>query len=535
MALFIDHTRSTWFIAVLFISMLSRGRVCSRGFSSVSKSFEKLKHTSLIQSQGFINGQFTAGSASANDQFMVTNPSNGDVLARLPRMKAVDVVTAAEAANSAWADWKLTTANERSKLLMKMSELMQRHRDDLALILTLEAGKPLAEAKGELQYAISFLDFYAEECKRVHGEILQSPSRSRRIMTLRQPVGPAALITPWNFPSAMITRKLGPALAAGCTVVIKPPNETPLSALAICAIAVEAGIPPGVINCLTVDRTDVEDVGRALCHSSLIRKVSFTGSTNVGKWLMREAASTVKKVSLELGGNAPFIVFDDCDLDMALSALMSSKFRNAGQACIASNRVLVQEGIYDRFAEMVTAATQKLKIGDGLRPESTVGPLINAQGLSKVSNQVKDCVEKGAKVLTGGKEVHELNANGGFFYEPTVLVNVTKEMLPYTQETFGPVVPLMRFKTEDEAIALANDTPFGLSAYFCTNDLSRAWYIAEALEVGIVGINEGAVSLASTPFGGWKESGLGREGGHWGIDEYLEDKYVCMGLKPRRQ
>lgn len=312
--------------------------------------------------------------------------------------------------------------------------------------------------------------------------------------------------------------------------MIKPPNDTPLSALAICAIIAEAGVPPGVVNCLTVAREEVEDVGRAMCHSKDIRKISFTGSTNVGKWLMREAATTVKKVSLELGGNAPFIVFDDADLDQALIALMQSKFRNAGQACIASNRILVQRGVYDQFAQMVTDAVRKLQVGPGMQADSTVGPLINAAGLNKVAQQVQDCVQKGAKVLVGGQEVAALNNQGGFFYEPTVLRGVTKDMLPYTQETFGPVVPLMSFETEAEAIALANDTEFGLSAYFCTKDLARAWHVAEALEVGIVGVNDGAVSLASTPFGGWKESGLGREGGHQGIQEYLEEKYISMNL-----
>jgi succinate-semialdehyde dehydrogenase / glutarate-semialdehyde dehydrogenase len=327
--------------------------------------------------------------------------------------------------------------------------------------------------------------------------------------------------------SAMITRKLAPALAAGCTAVIKPTEETPLSALAICAIVQEAGVPAGVVNCLTVARDEVEDVGRALCHSKLIRKISFTGSTAVGKWLMREASTTVKRISLELGGNAPFIVFDDADVDVAVQACIASKLRNAGQVCIASNRILVQEGIYDLFSTKLTEAVQKLKVGCGFEATTNIGPLINPKGLAKVSSHVHDCVSKGAKVLTGGK-VHE--NNGGYFFEPTVLCGVTRDMLPFQQETFGPIVPLFKFSTEEEAIAMANDTEFGLSAYFCTKDLARAFTVAEQLEAGIIGVNEGLVSSNNIPFGGWKESGIGREGGHQGIAEYLEEKYICMGL-----
>lgn len=499
--------------------------------SSVNR-FHNVKNQHLVNHIGYINGQFTAGTAKGT--FSVKNPANGEVLGEVARMGAVDAENASKVAFDSWQSWKETSANERSKFLMRISELMQHYREDLATILTLEAGKPIAEARGELQYAISFIDYYAEECKRVTGEVLQSPARHRRLINIKQPIGPAALITPWNFPSAMITRKLAPALGAGCTAVIKPSEDTPYSALAICAIVQEAGLPPGVVNCVTVGREEVQDVGRALCHSKHLRKVSFTGSTNVGKWLMREAASTVKKVSLELGGNAPFIVFDDADLDLALQALMAAKFRNAGQACIASNRILVHAGIYDKFAQMVTDAVKKLNVGDGFADNTNIGPLINAQGLKKVAAQVDDCVARGATVLTGGSYVHELNEKGGLFYQPTVLSGLTKEMLPYSYETFGPVLPLMKFHTVDEAIALANDTEFGLAAYFCTSDLGRAWYVAEALEVGIVGVNDGAVSLASTPFGGWKESGLGREGGHQGIAEYLEEKYISMNIGKRK-
>ena len=370
---------------------------------------------------------------------------------------------------------------------------------------------------------------YAEEATRVHGEVLQPNLPGRRMMTIKQPVGPVALITPWNFPAAMITRKLGPALAAGCTAVIKPAELTPLSALALCAIAHEAGVPAGVVNCLTVGREEVQEVGRALCHHDDLRKISFTGSTPVGKWLYRESADTVKKLSLELGGNAPFIVFDDADIDVAVKALINCKFRNTGQVCIASNRIFVQDGVYDAFATALSAKVQNIKCGDGFDATNSAGPLINAQGLSKVTSQVDDCVALGASVLLGGSPMQELNDLGGTFYKPTILTGVTPEMAPYREETFGPVAPLFRFTTEEEVIRMANDTPFGLAAYACTSNMSRAFRVSEALESGMVGINEGAISSDSVPFGGVKQSGLGREGGHWGIEEYLEMKYVCFG------
>jgi succinate-semialdehyde dehydrogenase/glutarate-semialdehyde dehydrogenase len=510
-------------------------RVGLQRFFSQKKKVTSLKdihHQNLVQHQGFINGIFTSGSAG-NRTFDVVNPANGKVIAQVPCMGMADAEHSAEVAMHAWQSWKETTANDRARYLVRMSELMNKYKDDLAAIITLEAGKPLNEAKGEILYAISFLDLYAEEAKRVHGEILQPPVNTRRLLTIKQPVGPAALITPWNFPSAMITRKLAPALAAGCTAVIKPTEETPLSALAICAIAQEAGLPAGVVNCLTVSREDVESVGRSLCHSKLIRKVSFTGSTAVGKWLMRESASTVKRISLELGGNAPFIVFDDADVDVAVTACIQSKLRNAGQVCIASNRILVQEGIYDTFSQKLAEAVRKLKVGDGFDLDTNLGPLINSKGLAKVSTHVEDCVSKGATVLTGGKPHHELNRDGGCFFEPTVLVGVTRNMLPFSQETFGPIIPLLKFQTEEEAISIANDTEYGLSAYFCTENLSRAFNVAEKLEAGIIGVNEGLVSSNNIPFGGWKESGIGREGGHQGIAEYLEEKYICLGLGKR--
>lgn len=505
-----------------------------RFFSNHKKitGLKDIHHQHLVQHQGFINGIFTSGSAG-DRVFDVSNPATGKVIAQVSKMGVGDVEHSAEVAMTAWHTWKETTANDRARYLVRISELMNKYKDDLAAIITLEAGKPLNEAKGEIAYAISFMDLYAEEAKRVHGEILQAPVNNRRLLTIKQPVGPAALITPWNFPSAMITRKLAPALAAGCTAVIKPTEETPLSALAICAIIQEAGVPAGVVNCLTVSRDDVEDVGRALCHSKLIRKVSFTGSTAVGKWLMRESASTVKRISLELGGNAPFIVFDDADIDVAVAACINSKLRNAGQVCIATNRILVQEGIYDAFSQKLADAVRKLKVGNGFDHDTNLGPLINSKGLAKVTSHVEDCVSKGATVLTGGKPHHELNRDGGCFFEPTVIIGATKSMLPFSQETFGPVIPLLKFKTEEEAISIANDTEYGLSAYFCTKDLARAFHVAERLEAGIIGVNEGLVSSNNIPFGGWKESGIGREGGHQGIAEYLEEKYICMGLGKR--
>lgn len=509
--------------------MLRRGLnyQTKRGIASHLPSNVTLKHPHLLRTTGYINGKFVAASPGQKT-FKVINPATGKSLADIPSMGAADVEHAIKVSSDAWATWKETTAWERSKLLQKYSQLMTKYSDDLAAIITLEAGKPLAESKGEIGYAISFVDWYAEEAKRIAGSTMQSPVKTRRTITIKQPVGPVGLITPWNFPSAMITRKLAPALAAGCTAVIKPSEETPLSALALCVIAEEAGFPAGVVNCLTTGRDEVEMTGSMLCHSRLIRKVSFTGSTAVGKWLMRESASTVKKVSLELGGNAAFIVFDDADIDIALNALMFSKFRNAGQACIASNRVFVQQNIYQRFADRLSEVVGKLQCGQGFDAAVTMGPLINQKGLHKVSAQVEDCLSKGAKKLTGGR-THALSAQGGFFYEPTVLTHVTKDMLPYTQETFGPIVPLIPFVTEDEVVAMANDTDFGLSAYFCTKDLARAFRVSERLEAGMVGVNEGAISFAAAPFGGVKESGLGREGGRQGIEEYLEEKYVCLG------
>ena len=517
-------------VARVALSLAAQQSLGRRGLaSSLGSAPVALKHKSLWRTLGYINGKFTAGHAASGSTFDVRNPATGELLAQLPRMTELDVAEASKAANEAWAKWRKTTGKERSKILQNMHGLMEQHRDDLALILTLEAGKPLAEAKGEINYAMSFYELYAEEAKRVSGQVLSPPVRGRRLVTLKQPVGPTVLLCPWNFPSAMITRKLGPALAAGCTAVIKPADMTPLSALALCAIAEEAGVPAGVVNCLTVAKEEVVAVGGALCREPLLRKLSFTGSTAVGKWLMRESASTMKRLSLELGGNAPFIVFDDCDLEVALSALINAKFRNAGQTCISSNRIFVQAGVYEAFAEALTTRVRAMRVGNGLGVDTTMGPLINAAGLDKVKRHVEDCVAKGAVVRTGGQPNQELNSRGGTFFNPTVLTEVTPDMLPFEEETFGPLAPLVRFESEQDVVRMANDTPFGLAGYACTRDLARAWRVAEQLECGLVGINEGVISTAEAPFGGMKESGIGREGGTWGIEEYLETKYVCFG------
>lgn len=440
------------------------------------------------------------------------------------------VSAAAVAAMEAWPKWKGRTCKERSAVIANMANLMKKYSDELAEIITLESGKALPEAKGEVGYALSFYEYYAEEAKRMTGEVIPQPVNGRRLIATKESVGPAGIITPWNFPSAMITRKAGAALAAGCSVVIKPSEETPLSATALCAIAEEAGLPPGVMNVLPTARAQASAVGEALCTSPHIRKVSFTGSTNVGKLLLSHCAQGVKKVSMELGGNAPFLVFDDADLDVAVTALMAAKFRNSGQTCIAANRILVQRSVHGEFVTKLLSKVEKLKVGLGLEPGTTMGPLINAGGLAKVQGQVAACVAAGATVRIGGSPHEELNASGGTFFNPTVLTDVTPDMLPFSQETFGPLAPICIFDTEEEAVALANDTPFGLAAYACTQDLARAWRLSETLDAGMIGLNEGAISSELAPFGGVKESGLGREGSHNGMDEYCEVKYVCFGL-----
>ncbi len=477
----------------------------------------QLKDPSILKDQCLIGGKWT-GTPTLD----VINPATGGAIGRVPEFGQKETRAAIEAANAAFPESSGKLAKERSAILRRWFELQVEHKEDLALLMTSEQGKPLAEARAEVDYAASFTEFYAEEAKRIYGEIIPTPKKSGRMLVLKQPVGVVGAITPWNFPLAMITRKISPALAAGCTLVVKPAPETPLCALALAELAVRAGVPPGVLNVVT---GDAEAIGGELTSNPLVRMITFTGSTEVGKLLMRQSAATVKKLSLELGGNAPFIVFNDADVDAAVEGALASKYRNSGQTCISANRILVQAGIYDRFAEKLAAKVAKLKVGDGAERDVEQGPLINAAAIAKVEAHVGDAVARGAKVLTGGKR-HALGAN---FFQPTVLTDVTPDMTIAQEETFGPVAPLFRFRDEAEAVALANDTPFGLAAYFYTRDLSRSWRVAEALEYGMIGVNEGIISSELAPFGGVKESGLGREGSHHGIDEFVELKYVMMG------
>jgi succinate-semialdehyde dehydrogenase / glutarate-semialdehyde dehydrogenase len=472
----------------------------------------------LLKTQAFIDGAWV-GEA----RMPVIDKATGEEIARVPAMGAAETNAAIEAAHRAFPAWSKLLAKERSKILRRWYELIVEHADELALLLTKEQGKPLAEAKGEILYGAAYVELFAEEAKRVYGETIPTHKADARVVIMKQPVGVVAAITPWNFPSAMITRKVSPALAAGCTVVVKPAEDTPLSALALAELAQRAGVPKGVFNVVTAK--DPVPVGRALTDSPLVRMVTFTGSTEVGKILMEQAARTVKRVGMELGGNAPFIVFDDADLDRAVTGALASKFRNAGQTCVCANRFLVQDGVYDAFAQKLTDAVKKLKVGAGTETGVTVGPLISRDAIKKVEEHVADAVEHGAKIVVGGKP----SPLGGNFYEPTVLTGVTPQMKVAHEETFGPVAPLFRFKTEEEAVRMANDTPFGLAAYFFTRDLGRCWRVAEALEYGIVGVNEGITSTEIAPFGGWKESGIGREGSHHGIEEFLETKYTLMG------
>ncbi|MFM0300886.1 NAD-dependent succinate-semialdehyde dehydrogenase [Paraburkholderia sediminicola] len=454
--------------------------------------------------------------------YSVLNPATGEVVAQVARGGAAETTQAIAAAERAFPAWRVMTAKERGARVRRWGELMLENRDALAELLTLEQGKPLAEARGEVGYAASFFEWFAEEAKRSYGDVIPSPNPNAKIIVTREPVGVVAAITPWNFPLAMITRKAAPALAAGCTMVLKPSEETPLSAFALAVLAEKAGIPPGVFNIVSGDAVAI---GGVLTESEVVRKLSFTGSTRVGKLLAKQSADTLKKLSLELGGNAPFIVFDDADIDAAVQGAMASKFRNTGQTCVCVNRFYVQDGVHEAFTQALTTAVRKMRVGNALQGEVEQGPLINAAALKKVETHVADALRKGAKVLTGGKA----HALGGTFYEPTVLVDVSKSMLIAAEETFGPVAACFRFKTEDEAIAAANDTPFGLSAYFYTRDLARAWRVADSLESGMVGINEGILSTEVAPFGGVKQSGLGREGSKYGLDEYTELKYMMMG------
>ncbi len=478
-----------------------------------------LSDAALLKTDALIAGEWTASAR----RFPVLDPATGQKLADVALLGAKEATAALRAADKAWPAWRSKPAKERSAILMKWFHLLHEHADDLARIMTAEQGKPLPEARGEVMYGASFVEWFAEEGKRVYGETVPSTDANKRFLVIKQPVGVCAAITPWNFPIAMITRKVAPALAAGCPVVIKPAEQTPLSALAVAELAQRAGMPAGVLNIVTSDSAGSIEVGKVLCESDLVRHLSFTGSTEVGRILMRQCAPTIKKLSLELGGNAPFIVFDDADVDSAVEGAMVSKYRNAGQTCVCANRLYVQDGVYDAFVEKLAAKAKTIKVGNGFEAGVTQGPLIDEQGMSKVEQHVADAIAKGGKVLTGGKKV------GSRFFEPTVISNAGSDMLCAREETFGPVAPVFRFKTEDEAIALANNTEFGLASYFYSRDLGRVFRVAEGLEYGMVGINTGLISTAEVPFGGVKQSGLGREGSHHGIDDYVEVKYLCLG------
>ncbi len=481
-----------------------------------------LRDPTLLVTQAYIGGVWTDGDVGA--VFDVRNPARGDVIAQVAdvsRAQVAGAIAQAEAAQKEWAKW---TGKERAAVLRRWYDLMIENADDLATILTAEMGKPLAEAKGEIIYGASFIEFFAEEAKRIYGETIPGHQRDKRITVIKQPIGVAASITPWNFPNAMITRKAGPALAAGCAFVARPAEETPLSAIVLGVLAERAGIPAGVLN--IVPSTQASEVGKEFCENHAVRKLTFTGSTEVGRILMRQAADTVMKCSMELGGNAPFIVFNDADLDAAVEGAILCKFRNNGQTCVCANRIYVQSEVYDAFAEKLTAALASMSVGDGLSEGTHFGPLINAEAVEKVREHIADATSKGGEVIFGGSQ-HNL---GGTFFQPTIIKNVTQDMQVATDETFGPMAPLFRFEDEDEVIAMANDTIFGLASYFYAKDLSRVYKVAEALEYGIVGVNTGIISTEVAPFGGVKQSGLGREGSHHGIEDYLEMKYICMAV-----
>ncbi|VCH58317.1 succinate-semialdehyde dehydrogenase [Burkholderia pseudomallei] len=480
-----------------------------------------LKDPALLRERAFVAGEWQAADGGATLE--VRNPATGALIGTVPAMGAAETRRAIDAANAAWPAWRKKTAKERAAILRKWHDLMIAHADDLALILTTEQGKPLAEAKGEIGYAASFLEWFAEEGKRVYGDTIPTPAADKRIVVTKEPVGVCAAITPWNFPAAMITRKVGPALAAGCPIVVKPAEATPFSALAMAVLAERAGVPAGVFSVVT---GEPKAIGGELTSNPIVRKLSFTGSTPVGRLLMAQCAATVKKVSLELGGNAPFIVFDDADLDAAVEGAIASKYRNSGQTCVCTNRFYVHEKVYDAFAEKLTAAVAKLKVGPGTEAGVVQGPLINGAAVRKVEAHIADALDKGARVTTGGQH-HPL---GHGFFEPTVLTGVTPDMKVAKEETFGPLAPLFRFSTEEEAIRYANDTEFGLAAYFYSRDIGRVWRVAEALEYGMVGINAGIISNEVAPFGGVKQSGLGREGSHYGIDDYVVIKYMCVAV-----
>ena len=480
----------------------------------------QIKYTALIKpGKTLLAGQWV--SADSNEAIEVLNPANGELIGRVPKMGRAETERAVLASYVAQKQWKTLTAAARAAILKRWFDLIKLHAEDLAQILTAEQGKPLAEARGEVNYGASFIEWFAEEAKRVYGEVIPTVSNDRRLMVIKQPIGVTAAITPWNFPIAMITRKAAPALAAGCSMIIKPAEQTPLSAIALAVLAEEAGVPSGVLQVIT---GKAREIGAVLCESTVVAKLSFTGSTEVGRILMAQCAPTIKKLSLELGGNAPFIVFDDADLDAAVEGAMISKFRNAGQTCVCANRLFVQDTVFDAFAAKLAVKVSALKIGDGTAEGVTQGPLIDMAAIEKVESHIQDAVSKGAKLLQGGKR----HAAGSTFFEPTVLADVTPDALIFKEETFGPVAPLFRFKTDDEVIELANRTEFGLASYFYSRDIGRIWRVAEALEYGMVGVNTGMISTEVAPFGGVKQSGLGREGSHHGIDDYLEIKYIAM-------
>ena len=478
-----------------------------------------LNDPSLLKADALIDGVWVG----ATRRFAVGDPATGLPLAEVANLGAAEAETAIAAANRAWPMWRNKTAKERAVILMRWYHLLVQHSDDLARIMTAEQGKPLAEAKGEVGYGASFIEWFAEEAKRVYGETVPTTDAGKRVLVIKQPVGVCAAITPWNFPIAMITRKVAPALAAGCTVVIKPAEQTPLSALAVAELAQRAGMPPGVLNVLTADSEQSIAIGRVLCASDTVRHLSFTGSTEVGRILMKQCAPTIKKLSLELGGNAPFIVFDDADIDSAVEGALISKYRNAGQTCVCANRLYVQDSVYDAFVDKLAVKVRAINVGNGFETGVTQGPMIDANAVAKIESHVADALAKGARLLVGG---HTLD---GRFFEPTVLADTTADMLCAREETFGPVAPVFRFHTEAEAIALANATEFGLASYFYSRDIGRIFRVGEALEYGMVGVNTGMISTAEVPFGGVKQSGLGREGSHHGIADYVEIKYLCLG------
>ena len=474
---------------------------------------------SLFRQQCYIDGQWV--DADSGETLEVNNPSSGSVIGTVPKMGASETERAVDAAELAFQSWRRRTAKERAAVLRKLADLMMENQEDLAALMTIEQGKPLAESRGEVVYAASFFEWFAEEGKRLYGDVIPTHLADRRIIVIKEPVGVCAAITPWNFPSAMITRKAGPALAAGCTIVIKPASSTPYSALALCELAERAGVPAGVMNVVTGASSQI---GGELTSNEKVRKLTFTGSTNIGKVLMRQCADTVKKISLELGGNAPFMIFEDADIDAAVIGALQSKYRNSGQTCVCANRILVHDRVYDEFSEKLSNAVSKMKVGDGFGEGIELGPLIDLAAVEKVESHIMDAVGKGAMVAAGGSR----HALGGTFFQPTVLTNVKVNMAVANEETFGPLAPLFRFHSDEEAIQMANDTEFGLAAYLYSRDIGRIWRVSEAIEYGIVGINTGIISTESAPFGGMKESGIGREGSKYGLDEYVEIKYLCM-------